>query len=261
MVEEPLMYSSYPPGGFGPGVVRTRGELPEPPQPAAMPPRSAMTNFLPPPPSESGRDKVLHLLSKLQLDTEEMGDKVWRRYEELYEGRRRRGEVRGSENREKVALAYSIMSVLNDEGAPRPFAHIADLCQLPRSHRRRVLHVEKTLRLSGRERGRGRGRTRTRTRQLDDDTEAAPDFVNSLCAQMGIPFSVSQQAERVLHNESVKWGLFGHRPQHLAAAAIEKVLLSRGMPSRERDLAREIGCASIAVRRLASKIPPELCLS
>jgi len=195
---------------------------------------------------EEGEEKVLHILSKFHLDTDEVGRKVWEKYERIYENRKRRNEIHASENREKVALVYAICTVLNKERIPRPIGHIADLCGLSRHHLRRVLKIRETLNL-GKE-------------VLEDYSDGrAEDYVNAVCAHLGIPFSVGQQAERMLERREIKWALFGHRPHLLAAAVIDSVLKARGGKSRIADLCRELNCGENSVKRIMRKIPSKLC--
>jgi transcription initiation factor TFIIIB Brf1 subunit/transcription initiation factor TFIIB len=194
----------------------------------------------------TGKEKIFHILSKFHLDTQEVGEKVWDKYEKIYEGRRRRNELHGSENREKVALVFAISTVLNEERIPRPIAHIADLCGLPSHHLRRVLKIRDSLNL-------GKGVT------SDYSDGRAEDYVNAVCAHLGISFSVGQQAERMLDRREIKWALFGHRPHLLAASVIECVLRARGKKSRITDLCRELKCGESSVKRIMAKIPPNLC--
>jgi transcription initiation factor TFIIIB Brf1 subunit/transcription initiation factor TFIIB len=184
-------------------------------------------------------------LSQFHLDTDWVGNKAWEKYSRIYEKRRRNKSLHGSENREKAALVFAIASTLNEEKIPRPIGQIASVCGFPRRHMRRLLKIEKTLRLEEGER----------------ETFPSPDpvdYVNALCVYLDIPFSVGLQAERILENEELKWALYGHRPQHFAAAAIEGVLKARGFPSKQRELSRELGCGISSIKRLVQKIPRRL---
>ena len=189
-----------------------------------------------------GRERIFEILTQFHLDTEAVGEKVWRKYSRLYEKRRREKSLHGSENREKAALVFAIASTLNEERIPRPVGQIASVCGFPRRHLRRLLKIEKTLQL---EKG----------RRVEFASANAVDYVNALCAHLDIPFSVGLQAERILEDEDLKWALFGHRPQHFAAAAIEGVLKARGMPSKQKELCRELGCGKTSIKRLVQKIP------
>ena len=194
---------------------------------------------------QRGKETVLHLLSQFNLDSDQVGQKAWEKFEKIYERRRREKKLQGSENREKVALVFAIATTLNEEKIPRPISHIANVCGLPARHLGRVLKINETLKLE--------------ERACFSDAQPG-DYVNALCAHLQIPFSVGQQSERMLEREEIKWRLFGHRPQHLAAAAVEKVLRVRGMPSRLKDLCRELACGEGSVSQILSKIPSRLCL-
>ena len=191
-----------------------------------------------------GKDTILHLLSQFNLDSDQVGQKAWEKFEKIYERRRREKKLQGSGNREKVALVFAIATTLNEEKIPRPISHIANVCGLPPHHLRRVLKINKTLKLE----------------KKACFSDAHPrDYVSALCAYLQIPFSVGQQSERMLDREEIKWGLFGHRPQHLAAAVVEKVLIARGMSSRLKDLCRELACGEGSVNQILMKIPSHLC--
>jgi hypothetical protein len=127
-----------------------------------------------------------------------------------------------------------------------PISHIASICELPPQHLRRVLKIKNVLNLG-------------KNISLDFLDGEAADYVNTDCAHLEIPFSVAQQAERILDRREIKWAFFGHRPHLLAAAVIETVLRTRGERSRIKDLCGELECGESSVKRIMAKIPVNLC--
>ena len=199
------------------------------------------------------REKILHLLSQFHLDNQFVSERVVSRYYKLYEHRRRQKMLQGSSNREKVALVFSICSVLHEEGIPRPVKQVAEVCGLPRSHCGRILKVRQELKLEEVDGKKGQ-------KKAPEYKEAQPeDYISTLCLHLNVPFSVAQQAERMVQTNEVRWKLYGRKPQHLAGAAVEKVLLARGFPSMATIISRELGCSPTSVRKTANHIPNKLC--
>lgn len=203
------------------------------------------------------RERVAHLLAHFHLDNQYVVERVAQHYYELYERRKRRKLVVGSANRDRVAMVYSIVKVLHQEGMPRPVRQVAAVCGMPRAQLSKILRVQRELKVSDVEK---RGERRGSRVLKDEYTEAkAEDYVNTLCLHLNIPFAVGQQAERILQTDSVRWRLYGRKPQHLAGAALEKVLLSKGMPSQVDNISRELDCNPNSVRKMIHLIPTNLC--
>jgi hypothetical protein len=226
---------------LGPGIIRERGE-----RETTFSHRQEEEGYGGGGGGGEAKEKVFHLLSKFHLDTQELGTKVWKRYEKIYEGRKIRKELHASINREKTALVFAISTVLNEEKIPRPISHIANVCELPPHHLRRVLKIKDVLNLG-------------KSVSADFLDGYASDYVNAVCAHLEIPFSVGQQAERILDRREIKWAFYGHRPHLLAAAVIESVLRTRGERSRIKDLCGELDCGENSVKRIMAKIPVNLC--
>lgn len=193
---------------------------------------------------ERKKQWLFHLLSKFFLDNNDIGEKVWEKFYECYEGRRRRKEIRSSQTNEQLAMAHSIHSVLVQEQIPRPVKYIADLCGIPSNHQKKLLKIGQVL--------------QTKDVYLEVN---ADDYVHTLCLHLHIPFAIALQAERVLQREEVKYGLYGRRPQYLAAAAVERVLEVRGYPSRLKDLCKTMECSQSNVRCISRMIDPKYCIS
>ena len=190
-------------------------------------------------------DKIQSVLSLFYLDSELFVTRIFNLLDKIYFQQVQKKSIPPSRSREKVALVYCILRVLNEEGAPRPMEFIANACLLPPSQRKRVLKMERELRLEGKM----------------EFIDAAPgDFVSSICAHLNISFSVSQQAELVLSRDCVRWGLYGHKPHYLAVAAIARVMQSRNMTDRVNELCEVVGCLRTTIQHIMSKIPVHICM-
>ena len=188
---------------------------------------------------------VYHLLSKLFLDNKNVGEKVWKRFFTCYEERRRKREIRYSSKNKALAIAYSIHSVLCEEKISRPVKYILTLCGVPSNQEKNLLHV-----------GRELGLNKKKVLYTDVLPE---DLVHTACLHLEIPFAVAQQAERVLQNDIIKYGLYGRKPQCITAAVIEKVLQTKMLPSQIKALSEIMNCTIGTIKHIMKFIPLKLC--
>jgi transcription initiation factor TFIIIB Brf1 subunit/transcription initiation factor TFIIB len=189
-------------------------------------------------------DKILRLLGVFHLDNEYIATRVFNRVFKVYFSRVQQKLLQPTLRRERIAMAFSIASVLNEEAVPRPLSFIANVCGLPPDERKCLLNVQRVLRLDF----------------PASFTDARPeDFVSGLCLHFELPFSIGQQAERILSRSEIKYGLFGHKPHHLALAAIVKVIGMRNLKCSFNHLCTEIECHEATIKRIMKKIPDHMC--
>ena len=188
--------------------------------------------------------KIYQILGVFHLDNEYITTRVFNRVFKIYFSRVQQNLLHPTLRREKIALTFSIACVLNEESIPRPISFIANVCGLPLDQRKNLLNVQRELQLD------------FPAKFIDAQPE---DFVNGLCVHFELPFSVGQQAERILSRREIKYGLFGHKPHYLAVAAITKVMVLRNMKCPFTKLCKEIECRETTIRKIIDKIPDEMC--
>ena len=172
---------------------------------------------------------------------------MWETFNECYEARRKKGEIRGTRSKENLALAHAIHLVLSKEKIPRPIKYIASLCQVPTSDYKKLLNIADCLSINGK-------------REVYQESPPE-DYVHTLCQYLQIPFSVAQQSERVLQRDEIKFGMCGRRPQNLAAAAVVRVMQVRGLPSRLLDICEAMDTSQGQISQIAYRISSEFCLT
>jgi transcription initiation factor TFIIIB Brf1 subunit/transcription initiation factor TFIIB len=154
------------------------------------------------------------VLALVHLDNQFVSERVSEVYEKIYGDRRARKGFKKTEEKQRLALAFSILNTLNRQHMPRPVEDVLLMCGVSpkKENTRKLLNIRKTLSLTDQE---------LRGLQEEDYElqDASPeDYVDVLCVQLGIPFAVASEIHATI--AKAHWKLYGKRPPVIIAAAI-----------------------------------------
>ena len=161
------------------------------------------------------------ILALFHLDNDFVLEHVVDNYEKIYGGRQARRGFKKTEEKQKLAVAFSILNALSRLHMPRPVEDVMVMCGvLPqKNNRRKLLDIKKTLDLSGEE----VAQLRPEDYELQDaDPE---DYLDVACIHLGIPFAVASEIHLLI--AKAKWKLYGKKPTIINAAAILHTIRQR----------------------------------
>ena len=200
---------------------------------------------------------VRPLLAMFHLDNDYTAERVTENYQLIYGRRSSYTDIgkrfRKTENKQNLALAFSIANVLSKLGTPRPVDSILMVCGVPQTRRGHLLQIDKWLNLDEEEKN-----------QMDPSTYEWEDpspqqYVDSLCANLGIPFAIASQIEELA--QSSEYAQYGRQPTVLAAAAMQTILRRLGYFSDQggslnpSDICEALGCQQRVVSEALRQYP------
>jgi transcription initiation factor TFIIIB Brf1 subunit/transcription initiation factor TFIIB len=198
---------------------------------------------------EQARAAVLPYLELFHLGNAFVVEKVAQNYRAVYGRRVARRLCRPDGRKRRIAVAFSICNVLAREGMPRPASFIAQACGLEDGTYRPLLDLPRSL-----------GLTSSDLRRLPRETyellDPPPqDYIDTLCGLLGIPFDLATQMYDVA--ERLQWECHGRHPPGIAAAAVQHVLLQKGLlgtsyPSE--TICQAMGCQQRTVNVILDKM-------
>lgn len=186
--------------------------------------------------------EIRDLLAHFNMDSQSVVEEVTAQYNKIYGCRRERSGFKKTEARHRLALAFSITNVLAREGFPRPPEYVAQVCGLRETGA--MLSAANKLALTEEEKAR-------LNREEYELQEPEPyQYVDPLCAHLGIPFATSTRAQQILESEEVKWEVAAHKPTVVAAAAL--ILANGGQ--RAKDICQALDCTTRTVSNVQERI-------
>lgn len=190
------------------------------------------------------REEFRSCLEQFNLDNEYVLERVLDNYQKIYGGREVKPGFRKTQNRHKIAAAFSIYNILVRERAPRPVQYIADLFNLESC--RSLLNLTAALKITKSE----QKRIPRRYYELQDTSPE--DYIDVLCAHLTIPFDVASTARE--RAESVKWELYGRHPTVIAAAVLQEEVSTLDYPGLNKKICFELNCRQKSVAAARKKI-------
>ncbi len=200
--------------------------------------------WLPPEERERRRswESILHCLSVFHMDTEEVARLALENYWKIYGGRQSgKGGFRKNQDKETLAIAFSICNTLAREGIPRPPNYVADVCGVSKEDRSKLLKIPSALALGKEE--------LQQLRKCDYELKEseAEDYIDTLCSILGVPFHLAGKIRTTA--QKATWLLHGRLPTVLAAASMQLELRRAGLLVSERKICELLDCKQKSVSR------------
>ena len=198
--------------------------------------------------------KTKHYLDHFNIDNQFVQERVMHRYEKIYGRRKPRKGFRKDQNKDAVAMAFSIYSTLAENDMPHPPKHVSErVCGV---EDKSMLQVEKVLKLSDNEMD-----------KLDrEDYEypdvRAEDYVHVVCNYMSIKFRTAELIRYLIREWEDEDVMQGKYPNVIAATVIWYVLqrLSDEEEPAKKDaslavLCDGLDCTCESVKALLKSLP------
>ena len=147
-------------------------------------------------------------------EAEEIAHRIFAR---IYAKREERVGFRKTREKRNIALAFALANALTESGSPRPLDDIAVACGV--SCRKVLLDLPRYLNFSPDE------LLYLKVDEYELQDPRPSDYVDVLCANLGIPFAVASQVREEIESDQV---LCGRQPLVICAAVLERVLRARG---------------------------------
>jgi hypothetical protein len=188
---------------------------------------------------------VTRYLTPFGLDNEVTIELVLANYARIYGERR---TVQKSDFKERVAIAFSVCNVMARQHTPRPPQYVARLCDVPV---RSVLAVCSSLSIGPEE------RRRLRREDYELEETAPEDYVDVVCAHLGVPFKTATDVRSVA--ERARWILHGRHPTVIAAAAARLVFEQEALDERlTGSFCELLDCSERTVQHAVDRLYPRI---